>query len=154
MCSGIYPPATPIPFVYFASQDYTTHWLANYQFPATAATALPASGWAGQGSPNGNVRPYLLDNGAGQINPPYFANPNSFQIISAGVDDDYGAGSCFLPQRPRRYARRSTAALSATILQYTPGDKDNLTNFSARNLGDSLPQPWRAARGLGSGGGE
>ncbi len=69
----VYVPADGlnIPYIYFASQNYATQ--------------------VGQSGTQGDYcMPYVLDNGP-NVNPlnPY-ANPNSCQIISAGLDGNYG----------------------------------------------------------------
>jgi hypothetical protein len=131
------------PYVYFASQNYATYWASGTAGTGYAFANGNNYNWSNQGGQNtaliGSVRPYLQDN----ANPAAFqvlgfANPSSFQIISAGVDDDYGAGYCTYPSGVNVTLNSSTMI---NPIQYAPGDKDNLTNFSGRNLGDSLPQP-------------
>ena len=93
------------PYVYFSSVSYAT------QAPFNAAFKQGGKGIA---------RPYRLDKGeSGE-----FANPKSFQIISAGIDGNYGSGKGSFP---------SGAG-------YEAGDKDNLTNFALTSLGDAIPK--------------
>ncbi|HKD37066.1 MAG TPA: hypothetical protein VKB78_09705 [Pirellulales bacterium] len=92
------------PYLYFAAVSYAT------QAPFCAVD------WKGAG--NGTARPYLSDKAPGQ-----FVNPNSFQIISAGLDGDYGGGVGSFPSSKG----------------YERGDYDNIVNFSDRNLGDAVP---------------
>jgi len=138
------PSGYQAPYVYFAAQNYVAHWQANCQFPNAAGP--PGSAWNGQGG-NGNVRPYLEDNS----NPRAylilgFKNPQSYQIISAGVDDDYGGS--FEGDPAKTGATFSSGIgghatfnnFSKPFYPYTSGDKDNLTNFSGKNLEDSMPQ--------------
>ena len=132
------------PYVYFAAQNYLAHWQANYQFPNAAGA--PGSAWKGQGG-SGNVRPYLHDNfNPSDLRIVGFVNPQSFQIISAGVDDDYGGN--FQGDAAKTGATFPSGIGGSAVLDgnttpfypYTSGDKDNLTNFSGRNLADSMPQ--------------
>ena len=60
--------------------------------------------------------PYRLDHGG-------FANPLSFQIIWAGLDNDFGSAV-------NRYFPSGKG--------FSAGDFDNLTNFSNRLLGDAV----------------
>jgi hypothetical protein len=54
-----------------------------------------------------------------------FINADSFQIISAGLDGDYGAASA---------DKQFPAGLN-----YASGDRDNITNFSGGALRNQLP---------------
>ncbi len=113
------PADTPgTPYVYFASQSYAMH----VQNPFG-----PSYGQGGQGL----LRPYAADPVPTGNTPPTPVNPNSFQIISAGLDNDYGDGGQTPPSKVD-YFPSGTG--------YANGDKDNLTNFSDRNLGDSIPK--------------
>ncbi|MGC4003934.1 MAG: prepilin-type N-terminal cleavage/methylation domain-containing protein [Pirellulales bacterium] len=69
----------------------------------------------------GPVYPYLTATGT----PNTYVNPQSFQIICAGLDGDFGAGS--------------NQKIYPTGTNYAGGDNDNLTNFSANQLGDDRP---------------
>ena len=89
-----------------------------YFSSANYATQSPFSEELNQGG-RGTAKPYMSDKAAGE-----FINPKSFQIISAGEDGDYGGG----------------AGLFRSGAGYESGDWDNLTNFSDRNLGDSIPK--------------
>lgn len=80
------------------------------------------------------VRPYWSDNvsisGATLFRDRFKSvNPTTFQIICAGQDGDFGID----PSDPN--VKTFNAGLN-----YTEGDKDNITNFSAgKTLGDSIP---------------
>jgi prepilin-type N-terminal cleavage/methylation domain-containing protein len=74
---------------------------------------------------SGVARPYRTGDGI-------FANAGKFQIISAGLDGDYGGDVA----RPRD---ETTHKYFPNGDNYTEGDKDNLTNFSERNLENSKP---------------
>ncbi len=137
-------PELTAPYVYFAARNYAAHWQANFQFPN--ADGPPGSAWTGQGG-RGTGRPYLQDNGnASAFKILGFANPKSFQIISAGLDDDYdgnfdGVVAQTGATHPSGVGGSATLGpLTTPFYPYTRGDKDNLTNFSGgRNLGDSMP---------------
>ena len=146
----VYAPADGlgVPYVYFAAQSYST---TKY-------------GQLGTAQPQDYCLPYVLDNGP-NVNPlnPY-VNPNSFQIISAGLDGSYGTSAAFggspsaptsgsgptaLCSFPSGQARTYTftdpspatdqSAISTNIKVYSPGDFDNLGNFSPSNLKDAMP---------------
>ena len=112
---AVYIPADGLgsPYVYFAAQNYAT------QAPFVASSA-------GQGG-TGVARPYYVDGGSSAASPQnLYANANSFQIISAGLDGDFGdTSSSGTPSPYPSYPSGSG---------YTQGDMDNLTNFSQGNL--------------------
>ena len=57
-----------------------------------------------------------------------FAEPEKFQIICAGLDGEFGAGSV------------SQLAVYPDGIGYAESDEDNLTNFSGgKTLEDSIP---------------
>jgi type II secretory pathway pseudopilin PulG len=144
----VYSPAdTPgVPYVYFASQNYVVRTggvpfinTAGYQvaFPYDTRT------WQQGGQPS-SVCPYASDPPAGQFpaggnwksgQGPQPVNPNSFQIISAGLDGDFGGGGVGV-----QGSGHPILAYFPSGMFYASGDNDNLTNFSPRNLGDSIPK--------------
>jgi prepilin-type N-terminal cleavage/methylation domain-containing protein len=74
----------------------------------------------------GMAKPYLtLPSGSGQ---PLPANTPKFQIVAAGIDGDFGDY-----QHPGMNKRYPDGA------NYAEGDKDNLVNFSDKNLENSKP---------------
>lgn len=92
--------------------------------------------WAVYPTPdNVQVFPYIR-----KASPPLqfeFVNPKSFQILSAGTDDEWGAplptdGALLYPIGPW------TDLSDAGGPDYA-GHADNLVNFSQRNMGDSQP---------------
>lgn len=100
------------PYLYFAAQNY-----------ATQAAYAATQGGTGVG------RPYYLDGGSSTNGPQnLYANPSTFQIISAGLDGDYGDTSA--SSNPSPYPSYPSGS------GYTQGDMDNLTNFSPGNLKD------------------
>jgi prepilin-type N-terminal cleavage/methylation domain-containing protein len=127
-----YAPYGSTPYVYFSSSDYySTYPAAGNQLLANPRTYTTPSA--------GIVAPYVLDvDNNAQIDgpapnpspngPDTFAKPNSFQIISAGQDGQFGAGT--------------STRLFPTGVGYdsTGADDDNVTNFNEKNnLGDAKP---------------
>lgn len=129
------------PYLYFAAQNYTTQ-----------------PGWTGtQGD---SCLPYLLDNGPNLNTSNPYVNPSSFQIISAGLDGNFGTSATFTQLGTANYTFNSvcsypsgtaTTAYSGytdnlpdqagvrKVTAYSQGDLDNLTNFSSSNLKDAQP---------------
>lgn len=94
-----YPPDSEQPYVYLQADSYET--------VATTPVAI-STGVA--------VQPYRTETG--------FAEPEGFQIISAGLDNVYGASGGVYP----------------TALGYQDADRDNITNFSeGKTLEDATP---------------
>ncbi len=140
----VYVPSNVLtaPFVYFSSPNYLTYWNKN-PAPIISSFQFPGTVWAAQGG-QGGVLPYLQDSGnlanlfpnAASTGVVPFANPSSFQIISAGLDDDYGGSAAGVGATYPSGV--GTGSISVTIngvsntYTYNPylGDKDNLTNFS------------------------
>jgi hypothetical protein len=96
-----------IPYVYFRADAYASYTTTPYAPPSPAN---PAKG-------TGTCKPYHTDVPAGG-----FANPLTFQIISAGQDGDWGGAS-----DDKRFP---------SGLNYGVGDRDNITNFSEGTLGN------------------
>jgi type II secretory pathway pseudopilin PulG len=138
----VYVPADGlnIPYIYFAAQNYATQ--------------------IGQAGTQGDYcMPYVLDNGpiANPLNP--YANPNSCQIISAGLDGNYGttaargaSGATSLCSFPSGKAPNPSSlyssfndglpdqtAITSGIKAYSQPELDNLTNFCSGSLKDSMP---------------
>jgi type II secretory pathway pseudopilin PulG len=133
-----------VPYVYFASQNYLTHAASIYSGPSSfnaignktgyPMTPYDTAVW-GQGG-TGILRPYAADAYV-KNQAPAPVNPNSFQIISAGLDMAFGGGGVDDagnqdPTYVVAYFKQGTF--------YGTGDKDNLTNFSDKNLGDAIPR--------------
>ena len=95
------PPRKRAPYVFF---DFRTYGGRYYQSPHA----------------QGAAKPYLSSRSLGGPPPHEWANKNTFQIISAGLDDHYGA----VPP-PAQYYPDGTNYLSPG-----DGDDDNITNFS------------------------
>lgn len=121
--SDFYPHYVPkdgkdLPYVYFDSRTYqfTYNSAAAYSsYPISTSTA------------NG-VWPYKTSSNSVA---PNFANPKTFQIISAGLDGDYG---------PTTNVQTYTHRVFPDGTNYELGDRDNITNFSeGKILEDHLP---------------
>jgi prepilin-type N-terminal cleavage/methylation domain-containing protein len=118
---AVYTPADGLgsPYVYFAAQNYAT------QAPFVASSA-------GEGG-TGIVWPYHVDGGSSAVSPQnLYVNANSFQIISAGLDGDFGDSGA-TTTAPSTYPSYPSGT------GYTLGDMDNLTNFSQGNLKNATP---------------
>ncbi len=106
------------PYVYFASQSYSAGTTNGYNL--------------GQGGA-GVCKPYLADNSAAASGSVVYVNPMSFQIISAGLDGNYGVGNCSFPSG-------GTTNGPTGVQAYGAGDLDNITNFSnGTNLQNDVP---------------
>jgi len=118
------------PYVYFYNQDYA--WFSGLSSPplASQTPALPGTPYGATQGGSGVCRPYYADNGSSTNGNNYlFVNPNSYQIISAGLDGDYGdTSSSSVPSPYPSYPSGNG---------YTPGDLDNLVNFWSGNLKDA-----------------
>ena len=123
------PPRLQEPYLYFDTSRYIP-----LKPSGVKTTRYPS--WAVYPQPNNvQVLPYIR-----KATPPLpfeFVNPKSFQILSAGTDDTWGAplptdGSLLYPTGPW------TDLSSAGGPDYS-GHADNLVNFSPRTIGDSVP---------------
>jgi type II secretory pathway pseudopilin PulG len=141
------PADTPgVPYVYFASQNYVAHAAAGYAVPAdfgTKGTPYDTRVWNQGGS--GLLRPYAADpppeNNNGVLAGP--VNPSSFQIVSAGLDSDFGGGGVMdnnTSDATTTSNKFPALAFFNSGTWFATGDKDNLTNFSSNTLGDSIPR--------------
>jgi prepilin-type N-terminal cleavage/methylation domain-containing protein len=133
-----------VPYVYFAAQNYNNHASSIYKgrgdfnkpgkTTGFAMTPYDTAVWQQGGT--GLVRPYATDSYV-KNQAPIPVQLNSFQIISAGLDGDFGKGGIddagnSDPTFVVAYFRQGNF--------YSSGDKDNLTNFSDRTLGDAIPK--------------
>jgi prepilin-type N-terminal cleavage/methylation domain-containing protein len=152
--------ATGAPYIYWDSQSPPAGGGAvnpPYPLPPTAVM------WNIAGPPMfnsvifpnaGGIRPYAFDadgNGSldfdsdGVMDPgDGWANPDSFQIISAGLDGKYGSLTAARTDHARIYPTGipSRGASDPSVTTYDPlgGDDDNVTNFSPKaRLGDAKP---------------
>ncbi len=144
------------PFVYFDSRTYTSS----------------SGGYNGYSSGFGSVRPYFSEQfnnnstGADYLTLDAalagwkFINPNTFQIISAGLDDSFGNTANNAGGQPVYFQYPSGAAMAPSTAVDTPGallitgvsryqestfgstdnpQFDNITNFSKVTLADDVP---------------
>ena len=132
------PADTPgVPYVYLASQNYAAHAAVGYTGPksfGTNGTPYDTAVWNQGGT--GILRPYAADPVPPSGTAPTPVNPSSFQIISAGLDSDYGGGGVM----DNNSSGNPVIPYFNSGTFYATGDKDNLTNFSSNTLGDSIPR--------------
>lgn len=101
------------PFVYFHAKTYLGAF-----YPQASPT--PVAGAA----PVGTARPYAEDvSGA----PPKFFQPTKYQLLSSGLDNDFGVDTVANP--PNQVKAAPTTGNPAGI-NLTKQDQDNLANFS------------------------
>lgn len=93
-----YPRNDELPYVYIRHDSYST---VTYSSPEDSGTA----------------QAYRTDTPNTE-----FVNPQSYQIIAAGLDDHYGSGGKFPSGEG-----------------YSRYDRDNVTNFSEGTLGSNIP---------------
>jgi prepilin-type N-terminal cleavage/methylation domain-containing protein len=132
-----------VPYVYFASQNYAAHAAIGYVGPGdfgTKGTPYDTRVWNQGGS--GLLRPYAADPPLvpKSATPPVPVNPSSFQIVSAGLDSDFGGGGVMDNGNSDVANNNPAIAYFNSGTWYATGDKDNLTNFSSNTLGDSIPR--------------
>jgi len=113
-----FPKDSQTPYVYFDSQTYAGGSPAvTPTFPTLQPTSTPQPLAAETRDPpqasavTGDVRPYLSD-----LATHTYANPGTFQLVSAGLDTDYGESS-------------GTGSFPSGS-GYDEGDQDNIANFS------------------------
>lgn len=110
-------PAQPSPpYVYFDGETYTNTAAGWVGYP----NVMPPKGPAALIANWGSAVPYT--------GPAAWVNPDSFQLIAAGLDEVYSAQS---PAVPHVYPAG---------LGYSPADEDNVTNFiKGATLGSDMP---------------
>jgi prepilin-type N-terminal cleavage/methylation domain-containing protein len=127
------PVDTPgVPYIYFSSQSYLD---PSWSSTKPVAYLYDAGVWLQGGS--GKVRPYAADPVVTAPNSPAPVQQNGFQIISAGLDSDFGGGGVM---DDGKTMGNPVVAYFNSGTFYATGDKDNLTNFSSNTLGDSIPR--------------
>lgn len=120
------PENCTVPYTYFDSRTYIPRRIYSGSRPAQ----FPM--W--DSAISGQLRPYRSDNvrpvvdGADDQYPAKFINEDSYQIISAGIDNNYGGpnGASFWKHFPSGEG-------------YTPGDNSNIASFSRGVLEDEIP---------------
>jgi prepilin-type N-terminal cleavage/methylation domain-containing protein len=115
------------PYVYYDSGSYTSPLLRSYlqSYPAQASKYFPPKTPYSNLSFWGIALPYVSKLPPNSV----CVNPQTFQIISAGLDSAYGDAG----------VATQRLALFPTGTNYTEGDQDNLTNFSEGTLKDAIP---------------
>jgi len=126
------PKGADVPFVYFDSRTYMSRTIYSFNNTLVPPTQYPH--WHQHGTPNiiGIVRPYRSDE-ARQATPAdaytyKWVNPITFQIIVAGIDNDFGKNL-----NPPQYKHYPSGG------NYSDGDNSNITSFSRGTLEDDIP---------------
>jgi hypothetical protein len=115
---------TNLPIVYLHAHNYRYS-----SYPAHGAGALFTGHAHAYLSERKRINPKDTDNSGGALDPEEifeFVNPHSYQLISAGLDEDYGVDGVDFKQ-------------FSTGVNFSPGDLDNVTNFSGGTLEDAIP---------------
>jgi prepilin-type N-terminal cleavage/methylation domain-containing protein len=112
---------TELPVVYLDAHNYLN-------------SGYPVHGTAYQGSQvPGHAHAYLSDRKLLNANAGFeWINPHSYQLITAGLDEDFGA-DVFDNNNNFMFKRYTSGAY------YVSGDLDNVTNFSGGTLEDAIP---------------
>jgi prepilin-type N-terminal cleavage/methylation domain-containing protein len=115
-----YPPSfrpnESLPYVYFGARPDGTYLGAFPQSNNETAVFNPAQ--------VGTAVPYQFTrNGTQSVG---YVNPDGFQIICAGIDNDYGA----IANAPKLFPHGAN---------FFSGDEDNMANFTGGTLGDAKP---------------
>lgn len=137
------PKGMDVPFVYFDSRTYMPRSIYNYNGNAVAPTQYPPADWCA-GNPHnhpvtsirGIARPYRSDEprqSTPGVDPhPYkWINPDTFQIISAGTNNDFGDFNSANSAGVNRHYPSGD--------DYSDGDNSNITSFSRGTLEDDIP---------------
>ncbi|MCC9609305.1 type II secretion system GspH family protein [Blastopirellula sp. JC732] len=137
------PASSDAPYVYFCASRYGA--IDAVGNPAADAFARSA----GTGSGTGEARPYVELVGSGSTGRIQFVNKDSFQLICAGIDGNYGT---FTSTPGTATAMATTTKLypsglgmssgthAGSIEPYTTEDRDNITNFAQGPLRNKEPE--------------
>ncbi|APW62599.1 type II secretion system protein [Paludisphaera borealis] len=146
---------TPQPFVYFSSYEGAGYDPDDVNYAEEGAlkdgTVVNAT-WAATGQPssgigsiffnevNGSFAPNPYTNGApivstgNTVNPEYI-NKNSFQIISAGIDGQFGPGGGYKANATDPLVFNAAAAMPVNLApSMRQREQDNVTNFKGGRL--------------------
>lgn len=133
-----FPKNSDTPFVYFDSRTYMPRAIYTYNGNAVPPTQYPPADWCA-GNPHnhavtfitGIARPYRSDEvrqaTAADRYTYKWTNPDTFQIITAGLDNDYGNNL-----NPPQYKQYPSG------VYYSDGDNSNITSFSRGTLEDDI----------------
>jgi len=108
------------PILYFSAEQYGS---TAYQVSAGGLEKGPYRRGVMEDDGSGNIVAVPADEA------PFFVNPDSFQVISAGIDGMWGN----VATDPNAQAAYPVGA------NYWRGDRDNLVNFDRKNLWDAIP---------------
>jgi prepilin-type N-terminal cleavage/methylation domain-containing protein len=134
-----FPKSSDVPFVYFDSRTYMPRSIYTYNGYAVAPVQYPPAEWCA-GNPHkhpvtaitGIARPYRGDEArqatAADAYSFKWVNSNTFQIIAAGLDNDFGGNL-----NPPNYKRYPSG------FYYSEGDNSSITSFSQGTLEDDMP---------------
>ena len=121
-----------VPVAYFDSR--------TYQFNISATDVFYNS-YENTGAPNsfGTARPYLSTTVSTATNARKYQNDKTFQLVCAGLDNDFGGTSW---NSPVLYVFPTGDSVPAGSTRYaagpSPAQLDNITNFSEATLEDGL----------------
>jgi prepilin-type N-terminal cleavage/methylation domain-containing protein len=143
------PQGSKVPYVYFSARSYADHnGTRSFSYPKVpgSGTCIPYL-WDVNGDGVVDTKDYDANNNTklddSEI-PKLYANPKSFQLIAAGLDNDYGTAPS---SSTKTFSKTSGTLTLSTSKTYPVGtgydasgaDDDNITNFSERSLGDAKP---------------
>jgi prepilin-type N-terminal cleavage/methylation domain-containing protein len=153
------PKGMDVPFVYFDSRTYMPRSVYKYYDNYVPPAQYPH--WHLHGTPNikGVARPYRSDQPRTANNDDGYlfqwVNKSTFQIIAAGIDNDYGYDLfppiLLVPPYPtyprgyKHYPSGHNYNLPAVLVSpdrteyYSDGDNSNITSFSRGALEDDIP---------------
>ena len=134
-----FPKNSAAPFVYLDSRTYMPRSIYTYNGYAVPPVQYPPADWCA-GNPHnhpvtaisGIVRPYRGDEvrqaTAADAYIYKWINPNTFQILAAGLNNDFGNNL-----NPPQYKQYPSG------VYYSDGDNSNITSFSRGTLEDDIP---------------
>jgi len=133
------PKGMDVPFVYFDSRTYMSRSIYAYYVNNVPQAVPPAQypHWHHHGTPNikGTARPYRSDQPRqitqGDQHIFKWINTDTFQIIAAGIDNDFGDFDSNNAIGINRHYPSGD--------DYSGGDKSNITSFSRGTLEDDIP---------------
>ena len=137
-----FPKGMDVPFVYFDSRTYMPRSIYTYNGNTVPPVQYPPAEWCA-GNPHnhsvtlisGIARPYRSDERrqatTADEHEYKWINRDTFQIIAAGIDNDFGN---FDPANNAGINRHYPSGDD-----YSDGDKSNITSFSRGALEDDIP---------------
>jgi prepilin-type N-terminal cleavage/methylation domain-containing protein len=138
-----FPKGSDVPFVYFDSRTYMPRSIYTYNGNAVPPVQYPPADWCAENPHShpvtlitGIARPYRSDQRR-QITPGddshsyKWINTDTFQIIAAGIDNDFGYFDTNNAIGINRHYPSGD--------DYSDGDKSNITSFSRGTLESDIP---------------